>query len=132
MRGIIAALAAASIMGCWTGPALAKHRTSHAAQTAQAAQPDSTGTDQSPTIPANADLTGQMIYTSTGNMVGKVAAMTKDGSGARVAVVAAQQRLGIGAIRLLMPVSQLQPRDQGGGYFTNMTQAQVRALPKAP
>ena len=128
MNRYVAAFAVLSIAAC--GPALAKHH----ASPAQTAQADATPTsdDQKSAVPANADLTGQTIYTSTGNVVGKVASMTTDAQHQRTAVVSTEQRLGIGGVRILMPVSQLQPRENGGGYFTNMTQAQVRALPKAP
>jgi hypothetical protein len=128
----VIALAALSFAALLCGPALAKHR---ASQTAQAAQTDTqaTSSDQPAAgVPANADLTGQMIYTSTGNTVGRVASMSKDAQGQRTAVIGAEKRLGIGATKVLLPISQLQPRENGGGYFTNLTLSQVRDLPKAP
>jgi hypothetical protein len=128
MNRFVAALAVLSIAA--SGPALAKHHTSHSSKTAQADTQATSSTDQKSGVPS--DLTGQKIYTSTGNLVGTVASMSKDGQGQAVAIVNAEKKLGIGLQKILMPVSQIQPRESGGGYFTNLTQAQVRALPKAP
>jgi sporulation protein YlmC with PRC-barrel domain len=125
MNRFVTVLAVVSIAAF--GPAVAKHA-SHNAKTAQA---DTTApSDQKAGTPSN--LTGQKIYTSTGNVVGVVGSMSKDGQGQPTAIIAVEKKLGIGSTKVVMPVSQLQPRDNGGGYFTNMTTGQVRALPKAP
>lgn len=131
MRGTIAALAAVAVMASLGGAALAKHHSAKAAQTAQTDQATQPSDQTSSTVPANTDLTGQKIYTSTGNTVGTVASMSKDGQGQSAAVVNVEKRLGIGSQKVLISVSQLQPREEGGGYFTNLTLTQVKALPKA-
>jgi len=125
----VTALAVLSIVA--GGPALAKHHASPAAQTAQA-DATNAASDQNQAKPAPSDLTGQKVYTSTNNLVGTVASMSKDADGKPAAVIGVEKRLGIGSQKVLLSVSQLQPRDNGGGYYTNMTLAQVRTLPKAP
>lgn len=127
MKKLITAFAVVSL-AAFT-PALAKHHASHA-QTAQADTQTTSSSDQKTAMPS--DLSGQKIYTSTGNVVGMVASMSKDAQGQPAAVISVEKKLGIGSTKVLLPVSQLQPRDSGGGYYTNLTTAQVRALPKAP
>jgi len=132
MSRSVTALAALSLAACLSSPALAKHHASHATQTAQADAQTSSSDQPAAGVPANADLTGQTIYTSTGNTVGKVASMSKNAQGQRAAAIGVEKRLGMGSTKILLPVSLLQPRDQGPGYFTNLTLAQVRDLPRAP
>jgi len=129
MNKFIAGFAGLAITVC--APAVAAHhaKPSHNSQTAQADQ-STTADDQAKSVPS--DLTGQKIYTSTNNVVGTVASMSKDAQGQTAAVVSTEQRLGIGSQKVLLPVSQLQARENGGGYYTNMTLSQVRNLPKAP
>lgn len=133
MRTLFATGALIALSVCWINPALAKHAATHhaATQPAQPAQPPALA-DQDGKVMPSADLTGQTIYTSTGNLVGRVLSMAKGSQGLRAAVVSTGQRLGIGGVNILLTIDKLQAREKGGGFFTNLTQAQVRALPKAP
>ena len=131
MKKLLAIGTLIALSAYWINPALAKHASHVATQTAQPAQPPALA-DQDGKVLPSADLTGQTIYTSTGNRVGRVMSMVKDSQGLRAAVVSTEQRLGIGGVNILLTIDKLQAREKAGGFFTNLTQSQVRALPKAP
>jgi sporulation protein YlmC with PRC-barrel domain len=75
------------------------------------------------------DLTGQMIYSSTGRKIGTVSSMTVDAQGQQQAVVDVERYLGMGGKNILMPVSSLQARAKGG-YATTLGASEIKKLPE--
>jgi hypothetical protein len=76
-----------------------------------------------------ADLTGQLIYSSTGHKIGSVSSMTTDAQGQQEAVVSVGRYLGMGGKNVLMPVSSLQARSKGG-YETTLSSSEIKKLPE--
>ncbi len=74
-----------------------------------------------------ADLTGQTIYSSKGRKIGKVTAMSTDAHGQQAAAVSVERYLGMGGQTVLIPVSSLQARDNGG-YTTNLSSTEIKSL----
>jgi len=75
-----------------------------------------------------ADLTGQMIYSATGDKIGTVASMTVDKQGQQAAVVKVEQHLGIGSKEVVFPMASLTAKS-GGGYTTTLASSEIKKLP---
>jgi hypothetical protein len=77
-----------------------------------------------------ADLTGQSIYSAKGTKLGTVSSMSTDGQGQQAAAVTMGKHLGMGGQTVLIPISSLQARSNGG-YTTSLSATELKALPKA-
>jgi hypothetical protein len=122
---LIAGAVLALAVGCLS-PAEAQDSTTQASPTA----PGPVSPPPSPAASTQADLTGQMIFSEQGSMIGTVSSLTTDAQGQQQAVVGIEKFLGIGGKNVLLPVSSLQPRT-GGGYTTSLTAADMKKLPEA-
>ena len=110
--------------------ALALGTCAYAQDTSPMDQSQPPATPAPSTMPSAPDMTGQSIYTSDGDMIGVVEAMTTDTSGQHMAVVRVGRHRGLGARRVLFPTNSLQAREKGG-YMTNLSEDQIEQLPKA-
>ncbi len=78
----------------------------------------------------SADLTGQDIYSAKGTKLGSVASMSTDAQGQQAVAVRMGKHMGMGGQTVLIPVSSLQARSNGG-YTTTLSASELKALPKA-
>lgn len=126
MKNFLIAGAVLALAVGFLSPAEAQDSTTQASPAA----PGPASPPPSPTASTQADLTGQMIFSEQGSMIGTVSSLTIDAQGQQQAVVGIEKFLGIGGKNVLLPVSSLQPRT-GGGYTTSLTAADIKNLPEA-
>jgi sporulation protein YlmC with PRC-barrel domain len=92
--------------------------------------PTSPSTQMGPATQGQAtatDLTGQTIYSAKGSKIGKVTAMSTDAHGQQAAAVSIERYLGMGGQTVLIPVSSLQARNDGG-YATSLSSTELKSL----
>ncbi len=114
MNRYMAILAVFSLAIVCTAPAVARYHHHHATHA----------------VKVKANLSGKRIYGPNGSYVGTVLSMSRTKNGRRAAVMLVEKRLGVGTVKVLLPVSKLKFRERGG-YHINLTREEARGLPKA-
>jgi hypothetical protein len=78
-------------------------------------------------VASPADLTGKMVYTKKGRVIGRIVFMSRGAHGEQVAVVHIEEFYGIRGRYLLFPVTSLSPKS-GLSYATSLSVSQIKGL----
>ena len=127
MKRLFTTCAVLALSTYFAGPMLAQTTTTQ--DQPSSTMPAQTEQQVSPTQgPSTAtDLTGQTIYSSKGKKIGTVSAMSTDAHGQQAASVSIEKYMGMGGQTVLIPVSSLHARDNGG-YTTTLNSTELKAL----